>query len=106
MRDSRMNRRIVPPKKRRATAIAATLREKIASGWLKLRSEGAFSVMELFCPAASVRYFRLAREENIFRCPCREIRDCSGGRAIAPRKWGRAGTGRGSIQRRPDALAR
>src|ERR1700693_444250 len=105
MRDWRTNRRSVPQKKRRATASAATLREKIARGWLKLRSEGAVSVMELFCPPAGARYFRLARAGNIFRHPYRGSRDCSGGHAVDRRKWGRAEIGRGSIQRRPDARA-
>ena len=90
----------------RATDLAATTpREKIASGLLKPRSDGAFAVMELFCPRAGARYFQLAQAGNIFRRPCQESRDCSGGRAVAPWKWGLAKKGRGSIQRRHDAQA-
>src|SRR5579864_1191538 len=106
MRDSRTNRRRLPPKKKSAMRIAAMAREKIASGLLKPRSDGAFAVMALFCPRTDARYFQLAQAGNIYRHSCQESRDCSGGHAVAPRKWGLAERGRGSIQRRLDAQVR
>src|ERR1700733_5740166 len=106
MKDSRANRRIRPPKKRRARAIAATLREKITSGLLKLRSDEGVVVMALLCLVARRGHLRHAGIENRFRRPYRETRDCSGGCAAAPWKSGLGGIGPGLIQRQPGVPAR
>src|ERR1700691_5402026 len=94
------------PQKKITTTIAIRLRTKIASGLPKPRSEFVLAIIVWFCPLVGSRTTQRPRSGNIFRRPCRGIRDCSSVPAAVPGEFGRAAPARESIQRRPDVQAR
>src|SRR5271165_2576200 len=107
MRDSLTNRRRARPHKSRATIPkAAAAKKRITGNGRKRRGRVLSEVMAFAWPGGPGGRFRMFPEKNIFLCPCREIRDCSGARGAALREGGLVEKGRGSIEKRFRARVR